>query len=107
MCAKTARARRARSLQIGHEPMQRRDFLKLLGGAAAGALLAPSAHALSSDFGPWGFDLTGMAPATPAGDDFFRHCNGAWLDRTQIAPDRQVASVDTVLIDTAEAQIRE
>lgn len=87
--------------------MRRRDFLKLLGGAAAGALLAHSARALSSDFGPWGFDLTGMNPTIPAGDDFFRHCNGAWLDRTEIAPDRQVASVDTVLIDRAEAQIRE
>lgn len=87
--------------------MKRRDFLKLLGGAAMGALLAPSARALSSDFGPWGFDLTGMNPATPPGDDFFRYCNGAWLDRTEIAPDRQVASVDTVLIDKAEAQIRE
>jgi len=30
----------------------------------------------------------GMDPATPPGVDFFRHANGAWLDKTEIPKDR-------------------
>jgi putative endopeptidase len=57
--------------------------------------------------GGWGFDFNGADFANNPGDDFFRHGNGAWLDRAVIPPDRSSIGVDTVLSIAAEARIRE
>ena len=61
----------------------------------------------ASETGNWGFDLSGAELATKPGDDFFRYCNGAWYDRTVIAPDRDANGIDRVLEDRIEAQVRE
>jgi putative endopeptidase len=82
----------------------------LLGGAITGLplpALGQDAAIAESDFGKWGFDLGGADLTTKAGDDFFRHCNGAWYDRTVIAPDRDANGIDRVLEDRVEAQVRE
>jgi putative endopeptidase len=57
--------------------------------------------------GGWGFDLAGADFAKNPGDDFFRYGNGAWYDRALIPPDRSSIGVDTALIMTAEARIRD
>jgi putative endopeptidase len=59
------------------------------------------------EYRPWGFDLTGMDPSTRPGDDFFRYANGAWYDRTRIAPDRDSNGIDRVLNDVVELRIRD
>ena len=96
------------------DQLKRREFLALLGGALCGLMGAGSARAretsqvlASRDYGPWGFDLSGADLATKPGDDFFRYSNGAWFDRTVIAPDRNASSVDTVLKDAVEARVRD
>src|SRR5215470_19695854 len=62
---------------------------------------------VAGEYGPWGFDLTGMDRSTKPGDDFFRYANGAWYDRTRIAPDRDSNGIDRVLNDVVELRIRE
>src|SRR5438067_9877013 len=59
------------------------------------------------EYGPWGFDLTGMNASTKPGDDFYRYANGAWHDRTRIAPDRDSNGIDRVLNDAVELRIRD
>jgi putative endopeptidase len=66
-----------------------------------------SVPAVVGDYGPWGVDLTGMDQSTKPGDDFFRFANGAWYDRTRIAPDRDSNGVDRILNDTVELRIRD
>src|SRR6266567_8067034 len=96
------------------DQLQRREFITLLGGALSGLMGVRPARAqetsqvfASREYGPWGFDLSGADRATKPGDDFFRYSNGAWFDRTVIAPDRNTNSVDTVLSDIVEARIRD
>src|SRR5919198_4639764 len=50
--------------------------------------------AVAGEYAPWGFDLTGMDRSAKPGDDFFRYANGAWYDRTRIAPDRDSNGID-------------
>ncbi len=71
-----------------------------LGGAPAAELSAPS-------YGAFGLDLSGGDPASRPGDDFFRHANGIWSDRTAIPGDRARYGVDEVLSQIAEAQVRD
>jgi putative endopeptidase len=63
--------------------------------------------AVVGEYGPWGYDLTGMDRSTKPGDDFYRYANGAWYDRTRIAPDRDSNGIDRVLNDAVELRIRE
>src|SRR5262245_44948927 len=62
---------------------------------------------VAGEYRPWGFDLTGMESSTKPGDDFFRYANGAWYDRTRIAPDRESNGIDRVLNDVVELRIRD
>ena len=96
------------------DQLKRREFIALLCGSLGGLMGLRSARTqetsqapASREYGPWGFDLSGVDLATKPGDDFFRYSNGAWFDRTVIAPDRDASSVDTVLSDLAEARIRD
>ena len=63
--------------------------------------------AVVGEYGPWGFDLTGMHRSTKPGDDFFRYANGAWYDRTLIPPDRDSNGIDRTLSDVVELRIRD
>jgi len=91
-----------------------------ISSAVAGILIllaAPSAigHAEQSgrvpavvgEYGPWGFDRTGVDSSTKPGNDFYRYANGAWYDRTVIAPDRESNGVDRILNDSVELRIRD
>src|SRR5712692_7104915 len=96
------------------DQLKRREFITLLGGSLSGLVGVRSARTqevsqvfASREYGPWGFDLSGADLATKPGDDFFRYSNGAWFDRTVIAPDRNTHSIDTALSDIAEARIRD
>ena len=62
-------------------------------GAAALVLSAIAPPALAADLsaprmGTWGFDMSGRDATTPAGQDFFAHANGAYVDRLVIPADR-------------------
>src|SRR5215468_11278798 len=78
--------------------------------AAVAALLAfcaVPAHAADPaplKYGAWGFDLAGRDVATKPGDDFFRHANGAWLDRTPIPGDKPGISLRLLESDMTEAR---
>jgi putative endopeptidase len=69
----------------------------------AGAARAAEPAALK--YGAWGFDLTAQDPKTKPGDDFFRHANGAWLDRTPIPGDKPGISLRIYESDLAEARL--
>ena len=56
--------------------------------------------------GTWGVDLTGRDLTVKAGDDFWKHANGEWAKRTEIAPDRTGVGGFTVLADLSETQVR-
>ncbi len=58
-------------------------------------------------YGAWGFDLAGMDTATRPGDDFFRYANGAWLDKTQIPPDKPAYSLRLAMTDLTEQRLHD
>ena len=93
--------------------MRRRDFIALLAVSIGGLVSARLAHgqndptgSASRPHGAWGYDLTGADFSSKPGDDFYRFANGAWLDRTVIAPDRSSNGYAQDLIDLAEARVR-
>src|SRR5262245_56993150 len=63
--------------------------------------------AVLGEYGPWGFDRSGVDSSTKPGDDFYRYANGAWYDRTVIAPDRESNGVDRILNDSVELRTRD
>ena len=65
---------------------------------------APSAKL---KYGSWGFDLAGMDSNTKPGDDFFRFANGAWIDKTQIPPDKPAYSLRLAMTDLTEQRLKE
>ena len=74
----------------------------------AGAMLAIASPAYSAKpvYGDWGYDATAMDSAVKPGDDFFDFVNGAWSKRTQIAPDRTFAGIDSILNDQIDKDVR-
>jgi endothelin-converting enzyme/putative endopeptidase len=80
--------------------------------SAAAAALAIALPALSQQapagprFGTFGIDLTAANKTIKPGDDFWTYANGAWDARTQIAADRTSAGPAVLLVDEAEAQVR-
>ncbi|HEY1725778.1 MAG TPA: M13 family metallopeptidase [Steroidobacteraceae bacterium] len=82
---------------------------------ALGALLcAPAAFAaplaVSTFSGPLyppdGLDMSAMDSSVKPGDDFFEHCNGAWIARATIPPDRPYVSEAQMMRERTEAQLR-
>jgi len=82
--------------------------IKMLALATASllAIVPMSADAAKPRFGSWGYDATAMDSAVKPGDDFFDYVNGAWFKRTEIAPDRTFAGIDSVLNDQIEKDVR-
>jgi putative endopeptidase len=78
--------------------------------AAKPAKSSKSAMAKSAkgkpQLGTWGVDLTGRDLTTRPGDDFWKHANGEWSKRTEIAPDRTSVGGFVTLADLSEAQVR-
>jgi putative endopeptidase len=56
--------------------------------------------------GGFGFDAAGMDRAVAAGDDFFQHANGHWVEATQIPPDRSSYNSFGVLAEQAQKDTR-
>jgi putative endopeptidase len=56
--------------------------------------------------GSWGVDLTGRDMTIKPGDDFWKHANGSWDKRTEIAPDRTSVGGFVTLADLSEKQVR-
>ena len=54
-----------------------------------------------------GIDMTQFDPSIRVQDDLFRHVNGPWLRTAEIKPDRATAGSFVVLVDEAEAKVRE
>jgi endothelin-converting enzyme/putative endopeptidase len=81
---------------------------KALALAAASLLtIAPATSASAKPiYGTWGYDATAMDAGVKPGDDFFDYVNGAWFKRTDIAPDRTFAGIDSVLNDQIERDVR-
>ncbi|MEE4298780.1 MAG: M13 family metallopeptidase, partial [Pseudomonadales bacterium] len=71
-------------------------------GAATSASATVATESLAS-----GIDLTGIDPEVRPQDDFFRHVNGGWLERTTIPEDRSSYGSFTVLADEAQVASRE
>jgi putative endopeptidase len=80
-----------------------------------GALLAASAVFAAptgpSAFGgplypPVGLDMSAMDSSVNPGDDFFQHCNGAWIARSTIPPDRPYTTESQLMRERTEAQLR-
>jgi putative endopeptidase len=93
--------------------MRRRDVgllaaAVLLTGSGSALLNRVAAEGQSSGvrYGEWGVALDARNTAVTPGDDFFRHANGAWYDKTEIPADRPLASVWMVLQDEVELQTR-
>ena len=70
------------------------------GGPAATAETAATPDAPKPEFGSFGFDAAGMDDSVAAGDDFFDHVNGSWVEDTEIPADRSGIS-NFSLIDEA------
>ena len=58
-------------------------------------------------YGAWGFDTDGADLKAKPGDDFFRHANGAWLDRVQIPADKPAYSLRLAMSDLTEQRLRD
>ena len=79
----------------------------LLAFAGLSALASPlAAQSAKPAFGTWGYDASAMDRSVKPGDDFFGFVNGSWSKRTQIAPDRVFAGIDSVLNDQIERDVR-
>src|SRR6185312_11188474 len=59
------------------------------------AMAAPAGH---------GIAVANMDPAVQPGNDFFQYCNGGWIARTAIPPDRAAVEVFGELADRSDRQ---
>ncbi|GLR48073.1 M13 family metallopeptidase [Sphingomonas astaxanthinifaciens] len=74
--------------------------------AAFAVTAATAAWSAAPVFGSWGYDQSSMDRSVRPGDDFFAFVNGSWDKRTQIAPDRTFAGIDSVLNDKIDSDVR-
>jgi predicted metalloendopeptidase len=66
----------------------------------------PPAPPPKPELGAFGLDLTTRKPSVKAGDDFFVHANGAWLDSFTIPADKASYGMFDKLDDAARANVR-
>ncbi|MCU0686653.1 MAG: M13 family metallopeptidase, partial [Polyangiaceae bacterium] len=57
-------------------------------------------------YGSFGLDTDGMDRSVKPGDNFYRHVNGRWHERTEIPPDRPVSGMFTRLAEEANEHSR-
>jgi putative endopeptidase len=82
-------------------------FRNLILASALIAAVPALALAAAPKFGDWGYDATAMDRGVKPGDDFFGFVNGSWLKRTEIAPDRTFAGIDSILNDQIDKDVRD
>jgi putative endopeptidase len=80
--------------------------LIILGGLLLSASARGEEPLQSLHFGTWGFDISGENAAIKPGDDFFEFANGGWLARTPIPADKTGISIDVLIDDLTEVQLR-
>ena len=85
--------------------------LCLMTSALLAASTAPAAPLATASFQgplypPAGLDMSAMDSSVNPGDDFFQHCNGAWIARTTIPPDRPSMTEGQMMRDRTEEQLR-
>ena len=85
---------------------QRRIFVRAatLVFFAFTALVARSQDAAKRD--THGIVVANMDPSVKPGDDFFEYCDGAWIKRTEIPPDRSRVSVFSILGDLSNQRTK-
>src|SRR3954469_18851792 len=81
-------------------------MLALATASIVAIALPASAQTAKATYGTWGYEASSMDSSVKPGDDFFAYVNGAWDKRTQIAPDRTFAGIDSVLNDQIEKDVR-
>jgi len=74
---------------------------------AAGSADGQSDKASRPQYGAWGFDIAGADFAMRPGNNFFRHANGTWLDKTTIPPDKSAYTLRLEMTDRTEARLHE
>ncbi len=74
--------------------------------AAACLIAGPAVAAPQAAIGDFGLDLAGGDPAVRAGDDFFRHGAGHWLQTEQLPADRTTWSTLGKLSDLSQQRVR-
>ncbi len=79
--------------------------LALSSSIAAVALAAASAA--EPVFPPWGITLSFTDSKVSPGMDFFRYCNGGWLQTAVIPSDRRVAGVNLELDQLNESRLKQ
>ena len=96
------------------EPAMSHQRLRFLRGLALATCLAAVVVAADESpapgkpqYGAWGFDLAGADFAAKPGDNFFRHANGTWLDKTEIAGDKTGATLRIEMSDRTEARLHD
>ena len=81
--------------------------LALAAGCATGTASSGGGSSSSSAaIGAYGLDLTAGDASVQAGNDFFRYCNGRWLDTTEIPSDRTSWGTFAILDDKSERDQR-
>ncbi len=78
--------------------------------AGAGALAAAMAGALggaNAVSGRYRVDVAGMDRKVAPGDDFYAYANGAWMQTTEIPPDRSSFGAFTILEEQINGRLRE
>ena len=80
--------------------------LVILGGLLQLASVKAEEPLQSVRYGTWGFDISGENAAIKPGDDFFEFANGGWLARTPIPADKIGMSIDVLIDDLTDVQLR-
>jgi putative endopeptidase len=88
-----------------------RSLCLMTAAALLAVSTAPAAPPVPASFQgplypPAGLDMSAMDSSVNPGDDFFQHCNGAWIARAIIPPDRPFMSEGQLIRDRTEAQLR-
>jgi putative endopeptidase len=78
----------------------------LLSASVALAASTPPTAFGGPMYPPAGLDMSAMDSSVKPGDDFFQHCNGAWIARATIPPDRPYLTEAQQMRERTEAQLR-
>ena len=75
--------------------------------AAGGEKAVTEASAAAPELGAWGVETDYIDPSVAAGDDFYTHVSGKWLDTFKIPDEFSSYGSFTVLFERSEKRVRE